>query len=135
MNEITESKTKKIKKKGMTEKQLANLIPFKKGDPRINRKGVPADAIAARKFIQDIGAELVKLKDDPNNKELVTLYEQMIRRMYKSKAPRDHELILKASTPGLLKDEMDLTSNGEQILPPTIIEIIKTYESPDPDDE
>jgi hypothetical protein len=37
-----------------------------------------------------------------------TVYDEMIIRMLRSKNPRDHELIMKADAPGLLRDEVDV---------------------------
>src|SRR5215216_271744 len=91
-----------------TDKQKANLKPFVKADPRINRKGVPPDAIAARKFVQQIGAELVK---SPDGVEM-TRYYAMLRRMYSSNFPKDREMIIKITQPGLLKDEIDVNHSG-----------------------
>jgi hypothetical protein len=101
-------------------------VPFKRGyDPRRNLKGVPANAIAARKAIRKLGAELVHIKEkvyDPatgDHKEVeydLTRYEAMIRLMFSSKSSRDREILLKALAPGLLVDAVDVTSGGEKIV-------------------
>jgi hypothetical protein len=52
----------------------------------------------------------------------------MIRLKFSSRAPADFVTLLKALAPGLLKDELDVTSNGERLSAPTIIEVVKTYE-------
>jgi len=109
-----------------------NLKPFNKGyDPRRNLRGVPKDAIEARKFFRKIGAELLRIKERQENGEAVeydiSRLEAMVRLKFSSKAPKDFETILKAMFPGLLKDEVDVTSGGEALKPPQIIEIIKTY--------
>jgi hypothetical protein len=94
-----------------------NLKPFTKGfDPRRNLNGVPADAIAARKFWREIGAELVALpqgkdaKGNPLPAEEVTRYYLMGRGMMNeaAKNPKAAELVAKIITPGLLKDEIEL---------------------------
>jgi hypothetical protein len=95
-----------------------NLRPFKKGDdPRRNLKGVPADAIAARKLFREIGAELLKLEERKKNGEVViteiSRLEAKIQLMFSSRNPRDSELILKAMYPGLLKDEVDVKGTGK----------------------
>lgn len=83
-----------------------NLKPFKKGhDPRRNLRGVPKDAIEARRFFRRIGAELLKL---PNSDEEITRLEALVRLKFGSKAPKDFETILKAMFPGLLKDEHEV---------------------------
>lgn len=107
---------------------LKNLQPFEKGvySPRRNLRGVPKDAIEARKFFRKIGAELLRIKEKQENGETVeydiTRIEAAIRMKFSSKAPKDFETILKALYPGLLKDEIDLTSGGEKI---TVIEVVK----------
>jgi len=40
-----------------------DLIPFKKGDPRINRNGRPKSFDALRKLVQSVGNEIAKDKD------------------------------------------------------------------------
>lgn len=100
---------------------------LKKGyDPRRNLRGVPKDAIEARKFFRKIGAELLRIKEKQENGETVeydiTRLEAAVRLKFSSKAPKDFETILKALYPGLLKDEIDLTSGGEKI---TVIEVVK----------
>ena len=100
---------------------LKNLQPFEKGvySPRRNLRGVPKDAIEARKFFRKIGAELLRIKEKQENGETVeydiTRIEAAIRMKFSSKAPKDFETILKALYPGLLKDEIDLTSGGEKL--------------------
>jgi hypothetical protein len=90
----------------------ANLKPFVKNDPRINRKGVPPDAIAGRKFIAQVGAELIKTPaSDGKPSEEMSRFYAMVRRMYSSSQPRDRELILKATLPGLLKEELNLSND------------------------
>jgi len=97
-----------------------NLKPFKKGyDPRRNLKGVPKDAIAARKLFRKVGAELLRIQEKQANGENVeydiTRMEAMIRLKFSSRAPADFQTILKAMYPGLLRDEVDVTSKGEKI--------------------
>lgn len=102
--------------------QPAKPGTFKKGyDPRRNLKGVPADAIAARKKIREIGAELAHVKEkvyDPETggmKEVeydITRWNAMIRLMFSSRAPKDREMLLKAGLPGLLKDEVEMNHKG-----------------------
>ncbi len=98
-----------------TEKSKANLKPFKKGDVRINRKGVPADTLAARAFIREIGAELLALPDTRDASgnvipgEKMTRMKALIRSMFSSRAPADKAAILKGAYPGLLTDTVALT--------------------------
>jgi len=94
--------------------------PFKKGyDPRRNLRGVPKDTIKGRALVRKIGAELIHISEKQSNGEVVeydiTRAEAMIRLMYSSKAPADKQTLLKALWPGLVKDELDLTSGGERV--------------------
>lgn len=86
------------------------LKPLKKGyDPRRNLKGVPKDAIAARKAIRAIGAELVKLNEGKADETEVTRFYIMIRAMFQSRQTADRIAILKALAPGLLTDSVEVT--------------------------
>ena len=101
---------------------------FKKGyDPRRNLRGVPRDTIKGRALIRKIGAELLHIKEKGENGEIVeydiTRAEAMIRLMFSSKAPADKQTLLKALWPGLVKDEVDVTSGGEKLT--GIIQIIE----------
>lgn len=95
-----------------------NLKPFVKGyDPRRNLKGVPRDALAMRKMLRKIGAELVKIKDEGGNDAEVTRLYARARLAFSSRNYKEFEMLLKALYPGLLKDEVDLTSGGLPIEP------------------
>jgi len=59
-----------------------NLKPFKKGDPRINRKGRPKNFDALRKLAQEIGNEV-----DPADTKLRTTIETILRNWAKCKVP------------------------------------------------
>jgi hypothetical protein len=140
MSDLPQETAEKLPGDG--KKKMPQGKPFKKGyDPRRNLKGVPAEAVAARKAIRKLGAELVHIKekvwDDERQGYIeveydITRWEAMIRLMFSSRAPRDRELLLKAGLPGLLKEEMDLTSGGEKLQPPQIVEVVKTYEPKEP---
>jgi hypothetical protein len=94
-----------------------NLKPFVKGyDPRRNLRGTPKDVIAARKLIRKIAAELLTVKENGGEYEITRL-EAAIRLKFGSRAPKDFETLLKALYPGLLKDEIDVTSDGEPLIP------------------
>lgn len=117
-----------LRKLAEQEKRQAGGIPFKKGyDPRRNLKGVPKEAISARKRIRKIGAELLHIKERLDTGETVeydiTRVDAMLRLMFSSKAPKDKETLMKALWPGLLKDEVDVTSGGEKLT--GIIQIIE----------
>ena len=85
-----------------------NLIPFVKGDKRINRKGRPRSFDALRKLA-------VKIAGEQADKEEVTRVEKMLLDMSNSKNPADRALFL-AYAFGKPKDEVDITSGGEKIV-------------------
>lgn len=60
-----------------------NLKPFKKGDPRINRKGRPKNFDALRKLAQEIGHEIDLDKDG----EVVTKVEKILRSWASGRVP------------------------------------------------
>ena len=104
---------------------------FKKGyDPRRNLRGVPAEAIKARHMLRRIAAELIHVKEKTDAGEIVeydiTRAYAMLRTMFASKAPADRQNLLKALWPGLLKDEVDVTTDGEKtaILPSLPADVI-----------
>ena len=85
-----------------TKKQLANLKPFKKKDPRINRYGRPKSFDVLRKLAQRIAAEPVAEK----NGYTVTRIEAMLLGMSSSKNPTDRKTFLEYAY-GKVKDEID----------------------------
>ena len=84
-----------------------NLVPFVKGDKRINRGGRPKSFDALRKLAQKIAGERPDEAD-------VTRVTDMLIAMSKSKNPSDRALFL-AYAFGKPKEEMDITSKGESI--------------------
>lgn len=85
------------------------------GNPR-NVRGVPKDAIELRRLIRKIGAEKLRLpaRDGETAQEIRRL-EALVKAMYSSRAPADRAAILKAGWPGVLKDEIDLTSGNKPL--------------------
>jgi len=88
----------------------SGLKPLKKGyDMRRNLRGVPKTAIAGRKLIRQIGAELIHIREKSETGETVeydlTRISAMIRLMFSSRAPADKQTLIKALWPGLLRDE------------------------------
>ena len=86
-----------------TKKQLANLKPFKKKDPRINRYGRPKSFDVVRKLAQRIAAEPVAEK----NGYTVTRIEAMLLGMSSSKNPTDRKTFLEYAY-GKVKEEIEL---------------------------
>lgn len=68
----------------------ANLKPFKKGDPRINRKGRPKNFDAFRELAQAISHEIALKNGEPLiiNGHTVTVVEAILRQWAQSKDPR-----------------------------------------------
>lgn len=91
---------------------------FTKADPRINRKGRPRTFNAARELAQDIAHEPLAGDGGASvlNKrgEIQTRIEAILRTMSSSRNPKLIELFL-AYAVGKPKDEIDITSKGEQI--------------------
>lgn len=104
----------------VNEKSKANLKPFVKGyDPRRAIARVPKNTPKARELFRRIGAELLTIRERQANGEDVeydiTRLEAMIRLKFSSKQSKDFETILKALFPGLLKEEVDVTSGGKPL--------------------
>jgi len=96
-----------------------DLIPFVKGDPRINRKGRPKSFDALRKLAVQIAGE------QAGETEL-TRVQLMLKAMASSKNPRDRELFL-AYAYGKPRVDMDITSGGK---PLDITLTWRTFEEP-----
>ena len=61
-----------------------DLIPFKKGDPRINRKGRPKSFDQLRALAQSIAVEVVETKQG----DKITVIDAIMRQWAQSKDPR-----------------------------------------------
>ena len=84
-----------------------NLIPFVKGDKRINRKGRPKSFDALRKLA-------IKIAGENLESENITRIEAMLRVMSSSRNPADRALFL-AYAYGKPKEQMDITTDGQKI--------------------
>ena len=87
---------------------VKNLRPFKKGDPRINRKGRPKSFDKLRQLAQQVAGEAAAY--DPEAHKTLTRIELMLRAMSTSKHPSDRKTFLEYCY-GKVKDEIELTDN------------------------
>ena len=108
------------------DKRLANLEkrkPFAKGfDPRRNLKGVPKDAVAMRQHMRKIAAEMLGGDDTA-----MTRLDAMLRQLWTSRNPAHNKLALQVLDPKILTEQVDITSDGEVLKAPQVIEVIKSY--------
>jgi hypothetical protein len=81
------------------------------------REKVPLSIKGARSFLRSIANELVQAQGSSGEVIMITRYENMIRKMFISDAPRDRELLMRALQPGLMADKLDITTNGKDLQP------------------
>lgn len=114
----------------------ANQTSFKTGyDPRrwLNGRGKksPEQKQGERILLAVIWEELSRDFDTANMKPLETPETvDAMRLMVRSWIKKRPELIAERIA-GKVQERLDLTSGGEKLQPPQIIEIIKTYDKPD----
>jgi hypothetical protein len=94
-----------------------SLVPFVKGDPRINRKGKPKTFKQLRELFISISQEPVK------DGAAITRIEAMVRDMLKSDNPSDRALSLKYGW-GNVPDEIESKSDSK-------IELVVKYANSD----
>lgn len=93
----------------VTETQKANLIPFKKGDKRINRKGRRVGSfVQLRKLAVEIANEVI------GEEEGITRIRALLSVMSTSRNPADRKTFLEYAF-GKPKDEVDVTTGGEKV--------------------
>lgn len=68
-----------------------------------------------RHLLREIAAELVKIKDEKGNDVEVTRLYARARLAISSRNFKEFELVLKALYPGLLREEIDVTTGGEPL--------------------
>lgn len=105
--------------------------PLAKGyDPRRWMKGAPKKPKDKKKaeeillhVIWDVLSEEIK---NPNTGESIDRLRAMVRSMTTSRQSADKQALLDRIA-GKVTQNLDVTSNGETIKPPQVIEIVKSY--------
>lgn len=100
----------------MTDK-TANLKPFVKGDPRINRKGRPKSFDAIRELAQSISHEVAKAGGQPviADGHVVTVAEAILRQWASSKNPQLQKAFIELAF-GKVPDKLDLDSKVSVVI-------------------
>lgn len=93
-----------------------NLKPFKKGDPRINRRGRPKSFDALRELAQQIAHEEAQSSGAPLviNGHKATVMEAILRQWAQSKNPQLQRAFVEIAF-GKVPDNLDVNNKGEII--------------------
>jgi hypothetical protein len=110
-------------------------VPFKKGyDPRRWLKGrnkKPANQKRAEEILLSLIWDVLSEEiTNPMTGEQVDRFRAMIRSMTTSRQASDKQAILDRIA-GKVTQDIDVTSGGEPLKPPQIIEVVKSYERED----
>jgi hypothetical protein len=91
-----------------------NLKPFRKGDPRINRKGRPKSFDALRELAQQIAHEEALSSGQPVviNGHTATVAEMILRQWAASKNPQLARAFIEIAF-GKVPDNIDINNRGE----------------------
>jgi len=103
-----------------------NLKPFKKGDPRINRKGRPKNFDALRELAQSIAHETAKKDGEPLviDGHIATVAEMVLRTWATSKNPQLQRAFVEYAF-GKVPDKHDVNVNVRELSDEELESIVK----------
>jgi hypothetical protein len=89
-----------------------NLIPFTKGDSRINRNGRPKNLDAMRELAREMGYEPMDIRSDPN---ALTYIEAILRDWMKSKNFHKQLAFIQYAF-GKVPDKLEVNREGNRVI-------------------